>query len=109
MDIKFYGKPVMTRFVVIDGKEFKASELYLSLDQIMQTEEDDCYGDYSLRDYQIVYQEVVDQLVNMGLVKNYTGSRMANLYCMKDKEGIEDLLDTLYKLDTKEDKNEKDF
>lgn len=23
------------------------------------------------------------KLVKMGLVKNYTGSRMANLYCMK--------------------------
>ena len=99
MDIIFYEKPVMTRFVVINGEEFKTSELYLSLDQIMETEEDDSYGDYSLRDYQIVHQEVMDQLVNMGLVKNYTGSRMANLYCMKNKKGVEDLFNTLYELE----------
>ena len=41
----------------------------------------------------------MDKLVNIGLVKNYTGPRMANLYCMKDENSINDLLNTLYKLD----------
>ena len=41
----------------------------------------------------------MDELVNMGLVKNYTGSRMANLYCAEDKKAIEDLLDKIYELD----------
>ena len=34
-------------------------------------------------------------------VKNYTGSRMANLYCMKDEEAIERLVCDLYDLDEK--------
>ena len=98
MDIKIYQKPVITKFVVIDGEEFKLSELYSCLDQIDGTDEGDKYGTYSLRYYEIDYPEVMDKLVRMGLVRNYTGSRMANLYCIKDRKGIENLFDTLYKL-----------
>lgn len=99
MDIKIYKKPVITKFVMIDGEEFKLGDLYACLEQISETKEDDRYGDYSLRDYELVDYEVMNKLVKMGLVKNYTGSRMADLYCMKDKKGIENLLDTLYELD----------
>ena len=109
MEIKVYGKPVMTKFVVLDGKEFELSKVYVSLEQIMNTKENDsCYGDYSLRDYQLISQEVMDQLVNMGLVKNYPGPRMANLYCMKDEKGIEKLQHILYELDMRTDMPSKD-
>jgi hypothetical protein len=91
----------MTKFVIIDGEEFKLSELYSCLEQIEEeTLEDDHYGGYSLRDYELIYPKAMDRLVKMGLVKNYTGSRMANLYCMKDKKAIKSLLRTLYELDT---------
>lgn len=104
MEIKVYGKPVMTKFVVLDGKEFELSEVYVSLEQIMDTHENDsCYGDYSLRDYQLYSQEVMDHLVKMGLVKNYPGPRMANLYCMKNEKGIEKLQEILYELDMLQD------
>jgi hypothetical protein len=65
----------------------------------MNTKEDDFWGDYSLRDYQLRNQEVMDLLVKMGLVKNYPGPRMANLYCMKNEQGIEKLQNLLYELD----------
>lgn len=96
MEIKIYEKTVVTEFVMIDGKEFELGELESSLIQLLeQTEENDRWGDYSLRDYELYNCEVVDELVKMGLVKNYTGSRMADLYCMKDEKKIRDLLHTL--------------
>lgn len=101
VDIKIYEKPVITKFVTIDGEEFKLSKLYSCLEQIEEeTLEDDHYGGYSLRGYELVYPEAIDKLVEMGLVKNYAGSRMSNLYCAKDKKGIRHLLNLLRKLDT---------
>ena len=100
MEIKMYEKPVITKFVTVNGVEFKLGELFCCLEEIRRTEENDHYGEYSLRGYELSYPDEMDKLVEMGLVKNYTGSRMANLYCMKDEKGIEDLLDRLYELDT---------
>lgn len=97
MDIKVYEKPVVTKFVMIDGEEFELGMLIDCLEQISGTK-DDTYGDYYLRDYELIDYEITKKLVKMGLVKNYTGSRMADLYCIKDKKVIEDLLDTLYEL-----------
>lgn len=99
MDIKIYEKPVMTKFITIDGEEFELRNLCGALYQIQTTKEDDHYGDYSLRDYELYSKETMDKLVKLGLVKNYTGSRMANLYCMKDEEALNNLLNTLYELD----------
>ena len=39
-------------------------------------------------DYELSYPNDMDKLVKIGLVKNYIGFRMANLYCMRDKKGI---------------------
>ena len=100
MDIKIYEKPVITKFVTIDREEFKLNELFCSLEQISETDENDSWGDYSLRDYELYYPNVMDKLVSMGLVKNYTGSRMADLYCMKDAKKIDSLIDALCELDT---------
>lgn len=99
MNIRIYEKPVITRFVTIDGEEFELGVLIASLEQISETMEDDSWGDYSLRDYELYCSETMNKLVKMKLVKNYTGSRMANLYCAKDKKCIEELLETLYELD----------
>lgn len=95
MDIKVYEKPVIKKFVTIDGVEFGLNELFCSLEQINETKENDGYGEYSLRDYELYYPDTMNKLVKMGLVSNYTGSRMANLYCMKDKNAIEKLIDIL--------------
>lgn len=99
MEIKIYEKPITTKFVMIDGEEFQFNHLFAAIEQIMETRENDTYGDYSLRGYELYHPDVIDKLVEMGLVKNYTGSRMADLYCMKDEEGLKKLLDTLYELD----------
>lgn len=99
MDITMYEKPVITRFVSVNGVEFEFGILLCCLEEIRRTEVDDHYGDHSFREYELSYPSEMDKLVKMGLVKNYTGSRMANLYCMKDEKGIEDLVDKLYELD----------
>ena len=92
MNIEIYEKPVITKFVSIDGVEFELGKLYGCLNQLLEeTKEDDHYGDYI---------ETIKKLVNMGFVKNYTGSRMADLYCMEDKNKISSLLDALYNLDS---------
>lgn len=108
MDIKIYEKPVLTRFVTIDGEEFELYKLIPSLEEISETMENDSWGDYSLRDYELFSSETMNKLVKMKLVKNYTGSRMANLYCMSDEKGVEELLNTLYKLDILYDENYKE-
>lgn len=100
MKIEIYEKPVITKFVTVNGVEFELGELLCCLEEIRRTEKDDHYGDYSLRDYELSYPNEMDKLVKMGLVKNYIGSRMANLYCMKDEEKIEKLIMALYELDT---------
>lgn len=98
MDIKKYEKPVMVDFIYVNGVEFEARHLFCCLEEIKKTKENDIYGDYSLRDYELHYPDAMNKLVEMGLVKNYTGSRMANLYCMKDEKGIDELLKCLYDL-----------
>lgn len=99
--VQIYKKPVMIKFATIDKEEFELSKLYSCLEQIIEeTLEDDHYGAYSLRDYELCYPKAMDKLVEMGLVKKYTGTRMANLYCAKDKKGMKNLLNALRKLDT---------
>lgn len=101
MNIEIYEKPVITKFVSVDGVEFELGKLYGCLNQLLEeTKEDDHYGDYSLRDYEVHDLKTMRKLVNMGFVKNYTGSRMADLYCMEDKNKISSLLDALYNLDS---------
>ena len=108
MDIKIYEKPVMTKFVTVDGEEFDLYELESSLIQFLdETKERNSYGDYSLRDYELYNYEVTQELVKMGLVSNYTGSRMADLYCTKDEKAMRYLLDSLYKLEEEYEKNMK--
>lgn len=98
MDVKIVEKMVAIKFVIIDDEEFELGKLICSLDEISDTEEDDDFGDYSLRDYELSFPNTMDKLVKLGLVKNYTGSRQANLYCLKDAEGVDNLLETLYDL-----------
>ena len=100
MEIKMYEKPVITKFVTIDGVEFELGDLLCALEQMSETKQNDYYGDYSLRDYELnCSYDTMEKLVGMGLVKNYTGSRMANLYCTKDKKAITELIHKLYELD----------
>lgn len=100
MDIKIYEKLIPTKFVKVDGVEFEMGDLCCALEQMLNTKENDTYGDYSLRDYELSCgYDTMEKLVNMGLVKNYTGSRMANLFCVKDKAKIEKIVEKLYEMD----------
>ena len=100
LKVNIFEKPVITKFVMVGNEEFELDTLYSCLNQLLrETQEDDHYGEYSLRAYELEDKNTMDKLVNLGLVKNYTGSRMANLYCMKDENGINQLLNTLYDLE----------
>ena len=100
MEIKIYEKPVIIKFISVNGVEFELGHLCCCLEEIRQlTTENDRWGDASLRDYELSHPNDMDKLVKLGLVKNYTGSRMSNLYCMKDEKGINALLHKLYELD----------
>lgn len=100
MNIKIYEKPIPTKFIEVDGIEFELGELHCALEQMLRTKENDTFGDYSLRDYELHCEyETMEKLVKMELVKNYTGSRMADLYCMKNKSKIEEIMEKIYEMD----------
>ena len=96
LQIDIYDKHVITKFINVNGVEFELGKLLCCLEEIRRTEVDDHYGDYSLRDYELSHPGEMDKLVEMGLVKNYIGSRMANLYCMKDEKAINELINYIY-------------
>ena len=105
MKVEVYEKPILTRFISVNGVEFEMSDLLCALGDIRRTVVDDHYGDHSLRDYELsCSHKTMIELVKMGLVKNYTGSRMANLFCMKDEEAINKLVDMIYDEDEKFEK-----
>ena len=102
-DLKAKVKNVPTVFIELNGKEFTTRSVLRALNEILNTDENDMYGDGSLRDYELSYDSynIFNTLVDMGLVKNYTGSRMANLYCIASgcTETLENLMDTIYDLE----------
>lgn len=101
MKIEITERPVMVKFINIDGIEFVLGDLYETINQLMgSTMENDRYGEYSLREYELYDYETAEKLVKLGYVKNYTGSRMANLYCMADENRLRELLDKIYEIDT---------
>ena len=80
--MKIYEKLEPVKYVEINGKEFRASSVISALCDMLDTDEDDSYGDYSLRDYELATDtEIYDTLAEMGLVKHWIGSREARLYC----------------------------
>lgn len=99
MKIEVYEKPVITKFISVDGVEFELGVLLCCLEEIRRTEKDDHYGDYSLREYELSYPNEMNKLVEMGLVHNYIGSRMANLYCIKDIVKIDELIKAIYDME----------
>ena len=96
LNIKIYDKLIPTTFVTLGGIEFDIRELCSTISKLLNTEEyDNGYGEYSLRDYEINV-DVAKKLVELDLAKHFIGSRMARLYCVKNKEKLEKLLDELY-------------
>ena len=103
MKFEVIEKMIPTKFVVLNGVEFERGSLIGCLSQLLNsTEIDDHYGEYSLRSYELDYYSETKKLVEFGWVKNYTGSRMADLYCVKDEESykiMDDLLNALYEVE----------
>lgn len=101
-DLKAKVKNVPTVFVELNGKEFTIKSVLRALNEILNTEEDDKYGEYSLSDYELSYDSyhICKTLVDMGLVRNYVGSRMADLYCIASgcTETLINLMNTMYDL-----------
>ena len=92
---KVIVKHIPTAFVIINNKEYEIYEMLAAIDDMLDTSEDDTYGDYSLRDYELhATIDYYNCLIELGLVKNYTGSRMANLFCMT--EGASEVLAQMY-------------
>lgn len=97
MDIKIYEKQTITKFVTIDGMEFKLGDFLSVLYQMEDTidYDGDLCMEYPLRSYELYDFEITKELVKMGLVHNYRGSGMADLYLAKDVNAIKKLIDIL--------------
>ena len=98
VDFKIVEKSIITKFIVINNTEVELSDILNAItDMLYKTEEDDNYGEHSLRSYELsCSKSAIKILVDLGLVKNYIGSRMANLFCMKDEKALKELYDNLY-------------
>lgn len=92
MNIETYDKPIITRFVKLDDHEFNLRKLLGCLCELSDADE-------PLKDYEMSSDlDVADKLVEMGLLNNYIGSRMAHFYSIKDKRKVEELIEKLEKL-----------
>ena len=100
MKFESFTKMVEVKFIRIDGYEFEKGLLYETIEMLdNQTKADDSYGDYSVREYEIPDYETMKNLVALGIVKNYTGPRMAKCYCIKDNETFKEFKEKIYALD----------
>lgn len=94
-------KKIPHLFIELDGEEFLAQDVLRAIEDMLETHEDDHYGDYSLHDYELRSDETIYNIfVKLGMVRNYTGSRMANLYCMAKggEDELRNLRDCIYTL-----------
>ena len=98
MEIRKYDKMVKVDYISLNGIEFETRDLFGALEELSNTKADDKWGEYSLREYELNYYDSIKKLVDLGYVKNYTGSRMANLYCIANEEEFKELKEKLYSL-----------
>ena len=102
MKLEVYEKTIPIKFVKLGDEEYRLEDVIVALsDMIEETREGDRYGDYSLRDYELsadvgIYKWFVEQ----GIFKNYTGSRMANLFCLAEgkRDEAKELRDQLWEM-----------
>lgn len=95
--MKLVKEPVIVDFIEFDdGKKFDYNQMVGTINQFLdETKENDSYGDYSLRDYELVNKDVTNYLIKLGLVKSYIGPRMSHCYCLKDMKGLEKLINDI--------------
>ena len=96
-NMKVVNRVKIESCIVHNGKEISIREILCAFSNLENTKENDSWGDYSLRDYELSCDyDAIMYLVDMGVVKNYTGSRMANLFCIKDNDLFEKLRNYFY-------------
>lgn len=98
MVVKKIRKIVEMYYITVDGYEFREDILFETLGILSQTMENDRYGEYSVRDYDLPDYETIEALIKLGLVKNYTGPRMADCFCVKDKKKFDEFYEKVNSL-----------
>ena len=91
--LNIYEKSIIAKFVCINNVEFELSKLFVCLNQIIKTKEDN-----PLREYEIYYVDEMNKLVDIGIVNININSGMTAVYYMKDERTINNLLEDLYKV-----------
>lgn len=98
-NIQIYEKPVLTQYILMDGVEFELSALISCLWDILDTDEHDRTGKYSLAYNDISDIQTMNKLVSLGLVEkyeDYSGMWMEQYYCIHDKNNVRELLKELH-------------
>jgi len=87
--VEIYEKPIITKFVRINGIEFELKKLLGCLYELSE-------ADGALKGYEIISDlDIIDKLVEFGLFNSFIGSRMAQFYSIKDKERVNALIKEL--------------
>lgn len=99
--MKIYEKLEPVKYVELNGKEFRVSNVIYAIREIYNnTAEDDCDGEDSLRDFELSSDiEIYDTLAEMGLIKHWRiGSQKSTLYCRAagSTDKLWDVLNKLY-------------
>ena len=94
--MKIVKEPIINNFIILDdGTKFLYEELVSTITQMLNTTENDFWGDNSFRDYEVSNLEVADYLVKLGCVKRHIGPRQSTLYFARDKEKLEKFLEKI--------------
>lgn len=104
--MKKVRKSVLKDFIILDdGTEFLYSNFISTIHKILEISKNDIIENYSLRDYEIEYSEVIKYLVKKDYVKKYLGSKQEILYCVKNKKKLQELLNKIENLSIETSKN----
>ena len=102
--MKIIKESIVKDFIILDdGTKFLYEEFVSTITQMLNTTENDYWGEDSFRDYEVANLEVADYLVKLGYVKRHIGPRQATLYCVANKEKLENFLEDVENAATQED------
>lgn len=89
-NVNAYSKMIPTTYIDVNNISFRAGDLLLAIDELEDTSDIGC-GEYAIKDYEVSDIKTMDKLVEMGVAKTFTGSRMAKLYCVNDEAALNEL------------------
>jgi hypothetical protein len=105
--IKIFTKLIPITFLTIKDEEFEADKLLCAINELEETEEDDKYGEYSIKRYEVSDIVTMEKLVKLGYAKTYIGTRMARFYCVTDKNKLNELRKSYWETIEKFEKNKE--